>query len=239
MPDPNLAGMSRRSRRSIRPERYWITTFDGTLLREARLDRGLSQHRVAAKAGISLRTIVRLEGLTAATCHRATLHRIAATLGDDPELVISALTSPAKDGAAEARHARQGSTVSTWQCSRTFPARPDQIAEARSFLGRVLHGCPMVDDAKLICSELTTNAVLHSGSGRPGGKVIVRLEVREHDYVWLEVEDQGGAWVNSGHSDQDGRGLVIVAALADYWDIRGDEARRLVCARLDWPESEV
>ena len=36
-------------------------------------------------------------------------------------------------------------------------------------------------------------------------------------------------------SDERGRGLDIVTALADYWDIEGDETARVVCARFDWP----
>ena len=114
---------------------------------------------------------------------------------------------------------------SSWTCSRTFPARPDQVGEVRAFLGRVLVGWPKIEDAVLICCELVTNAVLHSASARPGGHFTVRAKVREDDYLWIEVQDQGG------------RGLEIVAALADYWDIRGDDTARVVCARLDWPVS--
>jgi len=124
---------------------------------------------------------------------------------------------------------------SPWTCSRAFPAQADQIGQARKFLSRILAGCPVLDDVLLICSELATNAVLHSDSARPGGQFTVRAEVREGDYVWIEVEDQGGRWAEAGHSDQCGRGLMIVAQLADYWDVRGDDTGRIVCARLDWP----
>jgi anti-sigma regulatory factor (Ser/Thr protein kinase) len=76
---------------------------------------------------------------------------------------------------------------------------------------------------------------VHSDSKRPGGRFTVRAEVREGDYAWIEVEDQGGRWAPGESPDQGGRGLMIVSALADYWDIRGDDTARLVCARLDWP----
>jgi serine/threonine-protein kinase RsbW len=124
---------------------------------------------------------------------------------------------------------------SPWTCSRAFPAQAAQIGQARAFLSRILAGCPVLDDLLLICSELATNAVLHSDSARPGGQFTVRAEVREGDYVWIEVEDQGGRWAEAGHSEQCGRGLMIVAQLADYWDVRGDDTGRIVCARLDWP----
>ena len=128
-------------------------------------------------------------------------------------------------------------TDSWWKVSRVFRAQPDQVAQARRFLRRMLDGCPAADDAVLICSELVTNAVLHSDSAKPGGVFTVRAEVREGDYVWLEVEDQGGQWVSHEPSETSGRGLGIVASLADYWDVRGDDTARVVCARLDWPGS--
>jgi anti-sigma regulatory factor (Ser/Thr protein kinase) len=125
---------------------------------------------------------------------------------------------------------------SSWTCSRTFPARADQVAEARVFLRRMLEGCRFTDDVVLICSELATNAILHSDSAGPGGWITVRARVRDRDYVWVEVEDQGGRWSDDGESDdQRGRGLEIVSMLADYWDIRGDDTGRVVCARIDWP----
>jgi len=97
----------------------------------------------------------------------------------------------------------------------------------------------MAYDAKVVCSELFTNSVLHSRSARPGGKVTVRAEVREHEYVWLEVEDQGGTWANCSQDDESGRGLEVVAALSDYWDIRARDPRRTACARLDWPDHQT
>lgn len=237
MPDSNLAGMPMRSRSSTRPDRYWIATLDGTRLREVRIERGLSRDKLAAEAGVSPATMARLEGQRIVSCHRATLYRIAATLtDDDPERVISALVIA--DDADKARGLRVQSSepVSWWLCSREFPAQPDQVAEARAFLGRMLHGCPLVYEAQLICSELVTNAIQHSRSALPGGHVTVRAEVCEHDYTWFEVEDQGGDWAGSGASGDGGRGLEVVAALADYWDITGNETRRVACARLDWPE---
>jgi serine/threonine-protein kinase RsbW len=124
---------------------------------------------------------------------------------------------------------------SRWTCSRTFPALPAQVKIARAHLRRVLDCWPLTDELLLICSELATNAVLHSQSARPGGQFTIRAEVREGDYLWIEVEDQGGPWMAGQPQDASGRGLAIVAAIADYWDVRGDETGRIVCARMDWP----
>lgn len=62
----------------------------------------------------------------------------------------------------------------------------------------------MIYDAQLVCSELLTNALRRSRSALPGRHVRVRAEVREHDYVWLAVEDQGGDWT-TGSPHGDGR----------------------------------
>jgi len=133
---------------------------------------------------------------------------------------------------------REMTSESSWKCSRAFPARADQISRARAFIAGALAGCRLAEDAVLICSELCTNAVLHSDSARPGGRFTVRAEVHEGDYVWLEVEDEGGRWAEQQHCDERGRGLEIVAAIADYWEVGGDDMARVVCARLDWREDD-
>src|SRR5436309_16094947 len=58
--------------------------------------------------------------------------------------------------------------------SRTFPATPDQVREARSFLASVMGEQPATDAAVLCLSELVSNAILHSNSRRPGGTFTVR-----------------------------------------------------------------
>jgi len=133
------------------------------------------------------------------------------------------------------RSLRVMTSDSSWKCERSYPARPDQVRLAREFLTYVLHGCPKAADAVSICSELCTNAIIHSNSSKSGGHFIVRAEVHEGDYLWIEVEDQGGRWIERGCDDEHGRGLEIVRALADTWDIEGDELARVVSARLDWP----
>jgi len=48
-----------------------------------------------------LRTMARLESQEVATCHRATLYRIAATLADDPEPMFLALAVAGVPGPRE------------------------------------------------------------------------------------------------------------------------------------------
>jgi hypothetical protein len=121
---------------------------------------------------------------------------------------------------------------------QVFPARPDQVREARRFLATVLNGCPAADDAILCLSELAANSVLHSDSRKAGGTFTVRAEVHERDYVWIEVEDNGGPWDKRAHRDGRPHGLAIVNEVAAAWGIDGDQLTGwVVWAILDWPPS--
>ena len=118
---------------------------------------------------------------------------------------------------------------------RTFPARASQVGEARRFLAAVLAGAPVADDVVLCVSELASNCVIHSASGRRSGTFTVRAEVCEGDYVWLEVSDEGGRWRDPGHQDRL-HGLGIVGELAAELGMAGSEFTGwVVWARFDWP----
>jgi anti-sigma regulatory factor (Ser/Thr protein kinase)/DNA-binding XRE family transcriptional regulator len=221
--------------------RHWLVVLDGGLLRQARRKAALSQERLAARSGISVTTIGNLERQARPRCHFRTRNLIAAALSTHP-LAITAIVSrhprsgpdgiPAESaGVAPCGQPRRPG----WSLSSTFPAAADQVSQARRFLARMLGDCPVAEDTVLVCSELAANAVLHSASARPGGRFTVRAEVWESHYAWLEVEDQGGPWTARDNSAPGGRGLAIVTALASYWDIRGDDTARVVCARIDWP----
>lgn len=73
-------------------------------------------------------------------------------------------------------------------------------------------------DAVLLISELATNAVRHTPSTRilcGIGLVTdrcLRLEVHDHDYVGGRLQPRG-----PGPDDECGRGLLLVAELADAW----------------------
>jgi serine/threonine-protein kinase RsbW len=121
-------------------------------------------------------------------------------------------------------------------CSRAFPATAPQVREARRFLADALEVCPVADDAILCASELAANSCLHSTSGKAGGTFTVRAEIHEGDYVWIEVEDNGGPWEKRAHGDGRPHGLEIVRALATDSGIDGDPLTGwIVWARLDWP----
>ncbi|MEV4457022.1 ATP-binding protein [Microbispora sp. NPDC049633] len=121
-----------------------------------------------------------------------------------------------------------------WRLSRHFLGRPASVTEARRFITASLGAWPVVEPAELIVSELATNAVRHTASARFGGKFIVSLQA-EPDQVWLGVTDEGGPEVPRlvrPADDEGGRGLLLVASLADNWGVYGDQAGRTVWALL-------
>jgi serine/threonine-protein kinase RsbW len=118
---------------------------------------------------------------------------------------------------------RETSTAPPLAWSRAFPATPPQIAEARRFLAQILDGRPATDDAILCLSELVTNAMVHSYSGKPGGHFTVHAQI-QGDRLQVEVRDEGGPWTRSDRrrDGQHGRGLLVVAALARDCGRTGD-----------------
>jgi serine/threonine-protein kinase RsbW len=131
---------------------------------------------------------------------------------------------------------RQTTTAPPLAWSRAFPATAPQVREARAFLRAALEGCPIADDIVLCASELAANSCLHSASGNAGGTFTVRAEIHEGDYVWIEVEDNGGHWNQRVHSDGRPHGLDIVRAYATDFGIDGDPLTGwAVWVRIDWP----
>lgn len=119
---------------------------------------------------------------------------------------------------------RETSTTPLIGWSRSFPATPEQVREARRFLTAILNGHP-ADDAILCLSELVTNATIHSRSQQPGGCLTVRVRLHD-DRLRVEVCDQGGPWTETAHEDgQTGRGLLIVDRLASTWGRSGNAER--------------
>jgi anti-sigma regulatory factor (Ser/Thr protein kinase) len=118
---------------------------------------------------------------------------------------------------------RTAATAPLLAWSRVFPATPAQIQEARRFLAQILDGRPAAYDAILCLSEVATNAAVHSQSRRPGGRFTVHAAIHA-GLLRVEVRDDGGPWTwpMRSHDGQHGRGLLLVARLADDWGPSGD-----------------
>ncbi|MEU6712775.1 ATP-binding protein [Nonomuraea sp. NPDC046802] len=120
---------------------------------------------------------------------------------------------------------------------RGFPGTLDQVAEARYFARFLLADSARKDDAELIVTELAANAVQHTSSGHLYGTFIVEI-TRTTTVITIAVNDCG--WGGTPHfgvrcsgNAQHGRGLTLVAALADQVGYDGDdESGHRVWARL-------
>ncbi|MDI6521622.1 ATP-binding protein [Streptomyces coelicoflavus] len=87
------------------------------------------------------------------------------------------------------------------------------------------------DDVVLCVSELATNALLHGVP--PGRGFLLRLWLLPcGDGVRVEVHDSGGGVpavpLESGGSDEGGRGLLLVSELADKWGVTEREPGKAV-----------
>ncbi len=112
------------------------------------------------------------------------------------------------------------SQVQGWSARTVLSADAVSVARARDFVRAELvdHDLPhLVEDVRLVVSELATNATLHAGT--PFEVTLGRVD----GVVRVVVED--GSPVAPAHpvrvssSDIGGRGLQIVAALSSGWGV--------------------
>ncbi|HEY1918455.1 MAG TPA: ATP-binding protein [Streptosporangiaceae bacterium] len=110
------------------------------------------------------------------------------------------------------------------------------MRELRQWLAACLPDKTQRDDIILVASELASNAVLHTASGR-GGLFAVELNLLQ-GAIRVAVAD-GGAPVGPMLGDdvlgERGRGLLIVRGLATHSGVSGGCRGRLVWAELPWP----
>lgn len=130
----------------------------------------------------------------------------------------------------------RASTAPVIAGSLTLPGQTRNVAEARAFVAKTLgseHPCR--DTAVLLCSELVTNAVVHSASGLPGGTVTI-VVLRLTGAVRVEVIDHGSTAstpvVKGEVLAPDGHGLFLVDQLADSWGYVLDQVGTTVWFRL-------
>jgi anti-sigma regulatory factor (Ser/Thr protein kinase) len=114
------------------------------------------------------------------------------------------------------------------QTTVTFPGLPAIVPSARRFVRGILAASPRAADMEQITAELVSNAILHTPSGSDGGEFTLTIDT-EPGWARVEITDAGtGRWNARGDGGTDeeyGRGLAIVAALADKFghDIRAEE----------------
>jgi len=115
---------------------------------------------------------------------------------------------------------------------------PAVVAEARRAVTRFEAGVPetVIESARLLVSELVTNAVRHANLA--AGDVILLVIDMGDRTLRVEVHDPGGGFVPTAPAPDPARpsgwGLYLVGQLADRWGVDSDE-RTLVWFELDRP----
>jgi anti-sigma regulatory factor (Ser/Thr protein kinase) len=119
--------------------------------------------------------------------------------------------------------------------ARTFPAWPPSVPAARGYVGDILDQVPtaLCQTAALLVSELATNVVRHAGAG----EFVVEIQLfPEEGRVWIGVTDAGNGLPvlrTPSLTAEHGRGLHLVATLADSW---GARRRRHTAEKTVWFE---
>ncbi|MFI9064499.1 ATP-binding protein [Streptomyces sp. NPDC053429] len=121
---------------------------------------------------------------------------------------------------------------------RFYPRSRQTVGAARHFASGTLDAWAVadrLDDVLLCVSELATNALLH---GVPPGRGYRLRLLRFGGVVRVEVHDSGGGRPRIGGRSDDaecGRGLLLVAAVADRWGVGPRSPGKTVWCELDIP----
>jgi len=134
----------------------------------------------------------------------------------------------------------QPSRPAAWW-TRDFRGTRDQVVEVRHWLEDLLPDCGPRADVLLLASELSTNAVVHSRSGEPGGQFSVDVDWTP-TLVRVIVGDQGSdkapaVAAKAGSAPplgESGRGLLLVDELANAWGTASPLKHRWVWADIPW-----
>ncbi|MFI1681423.1 ATP-binding protein [Streptomyces sp. NPDC020607] len=126
------------------------------------------------------------------------------------------------------------STIRVW--GLTCPGFPEEVSRARRWTRDILSGSPLAEDAELIVSELSANAILHTASGRQSGSFSLAVEVSPQ-MVALSVTDDGGTRTapkvkHQGEEADHGRGLGMVSAIAHRVVVHDSDKGHTVTAEL-------
>ncbi|MFD2010865.1 SpoIIE family protein phosphatase [Streptomyces narbonensis] len=139
---------------------------------------------------------------------------------------------------------RTRSAVITARATASFEPVGRSVAAARAFVRDTLQGwghSELVDDAVVLTSELVTNAVIHAGTSAEvlclRSEDSIRVEVADR-YPEREIPVQSGRTL--GNPDREnGRGLLLCAALAHRWGVDYSPTRKHVWFHLDLPQRPV
>lgn len=125
--------------------------------------------------------------------------------------------------------------IRTWEA--TYTGTADQVRRVRAWVRPLLGSCPVSDEVVMLISELCANAVLHSDSGKPGGRFTVRLRHLPGEWVRAEVQDQGkSTWDGDlARSARHPHGLCLLLTLSTRCGIKHDTRSRTAWFWIDCP----
>ncbi|MET8135371.1 ATP-binding protein [Streptomyces sp. NPDC005251] len=126
------------------------------------------------------------------------------------------------------------STARVW--GLTCPGFPEEVSRARRWTRDILRDSPLAEDAELIVSELSANAILHTASGKESGSFHLALAVSSQ-VIALSVTDDGGTGSAPAieHQDQEaehGRGLGMVSVIAHRVVVHDSDGGHTVTVEL-------
>ncbi|WP_416484320.1 ATP-binding protein [Streptomyces sp. CL12] len=116
------------------------------------------------------------------------------------------------------------------------PGSPEEVSRARRWTRDILRSSPPADDAALIVSELSTNAIRHTASGWAAGSFHLAVAVSAQVVAVSATDDGGtGTTPKAEHQNQDaegGRVLDMVNAIAHWVVIHSGTQGCAVTAEL-------
>ncbi|MFF5495006.1 SpoIIE family protein phosphatase [Streptomyces aquilus] len=120
--------------------------------------------------------------------------------------------------------------------STALTPEPKSASQARHFAARTLTGwngpADVTETAELIVTELVTNAIQHAKSDFP---LALHLDETE---LTIEVGDHERTEPSprtAGPLDENGRGLLLVSALAERWGTSPHSQGKTIWCTLPWP----
>ncbi|HUZ50994.1 MAG TPA: ATP-binding protein [Streptosporangiaceae bacterium] len=141
---------------------------------------------------------------------------------------------------SEGRAPAAGNWLQALRWRRVFPGEARELAALRRFLAVLLPECAARDDVVCVATELGSNAIRHTASGRDG-RFAVEI-VWDAAAVHVAVSDGGavsGPHVVEEPRHESGRGLLLVRSLSRLCGVCGDHRGRVVWADVPWADPEA
>lgn len=135
-------------------------------------------------------------------------------------------------------HAEEGRTAGEVEIETSLHC--DNLAAVRERIGEALHmhDEDFIDDARLVATELASNACDHADDPR---HLVLRREVHPDRGPELVVEvcdatpDRIPAVGSSSISPNRGNGMKMIETICNDWGVRPEEGRKIVWGRLPMP----